>query len=296
VRIGDLEIDMISDGVVWVDAGGPFGLVPRALYANTFSPDPSNRVPMSLHVVVVRSDGKTILIDNGLGTKLSPADQERWGLVRPPGGLEAGLARLGLGVDDVDEVINTHLHADHCGGNTISTPSGIEPRFPRATYWVQRIEWAEASHPDARTRSTYLAENFAPLVRAGRMRLLHGETALTSHVSCIPLPGHTRGQQGVRLVSGEWVGLCVADLASYAIHFSQTAWLTAYDVLPLENLATKRLTQAWAIRTGAWIVFPHDPFLPVGQARESNGRLRVEAPAAAAELTDGLPTPTPLRE
>lgn len=293
MRIGALEIHLVSDGVVWVDAGGPFGLVPRALYRERFPPDAENRVPMSLHVVVLRSDGKTIVVDTGLGSKLSAEDERRWGLVRQGDGLEAGLARIGLAVDDIDLVINTHLHADHCGGNTCIGATGMEARFPRATYLMPRIEWAEASHADPRTRATYLPENFAPLVTAGRVRLLHGETRVTAHVTCLPLPGHTRGHQGVLLGSGDWRGLCVADMASYSVHLSRTAWLTAYDVLPLENLATKRRWQAWAVQTEGWIFFPHDPFTPVGQLRESKGRLEVQAPSQAGELTAELPTPPP---
>ncbi|MGH2627213.1 MAG: MBL fold metallo-hydrolase [Anaerolineales bacterium] len=293
MRFGELEIHLVSDGVVWVDAGGPFGLVPRDLYRESFPPDGDNRVPMSLHVVVVRSEGKTMLVDTGLGPKLTLEEERRWGLVREPGGLEAGLAAIGLALDDVDLVINTHLHADHCGGNTCRGASGVEARFPRATYLVPRIEWAEASHADPRTRATYLPENFAPLVAAGRVRLLHGETSVTSDVTCRPLPGHTRGQQGVLLTSGDWQGLCVADMASYSIHLARTAWLTAYDVLPLENLATKQRWQSWAVRTRAWIFFPHDPLLPVGRLRESKGRLEVQAPPEAGELTGGLPIPRP---
>ncbi len=291
MRIGSLEIHLVSDGMVWVDAGGPFGLVPRALYRGSFPPDGDNRVPMSLHVVVLRSEGKTIVIDTGLGPKLTPDEEQRWGLVREQGGLEAGLAAIGVAPDDVDLVINTHLHADHCGGNTRRGVSGVEARFPRAIYLVPRIEWAEASHADPRTRATYLPENFAPLVAAGRVRLLHGETPVTSHVTCLPLPGHTRGHQGVRLTSGDWLGLCVADMASYSVHLSRTAWLTAYDVLPLENLATKRRWQTWALQTQGWIFFPHDPFMPVGQLKESRGRLEVQAPPGAGELTSALPTP-----
>jgi glyoxylase-like metal-dependent hydrolase (beta-lactamase superfamily II) len=290
MRIGDLELHLISDGVVWVDAGGPFGLVPRPLYERVFVPDEDNRIPMSLNVLVVRSEGKTILVDTGLGEKLTPEEVQRWGLVRPNGGLEEGLQRLGLNVGDIDLVINTHLHADHCGGNTSRAGIGIEPRFPRATYVVQRMEWAEAYHPDIRTRATYLAENFAPLVSTGKMRLLHGETAITSHISCVVLPGHTRGQQGVRLSSGDWRGMFVADLASYSVHLSQPAWLTAYDVLPLENLATKRECLAWATQSGAWIFFPHDPYLAVGQVSESQGRFHMREPADVQDLISGLPT------
>jgi glyoxylase-like metal-dependent hydrolase (beta-lactamase superfamily II) len=291
MRIGGIELHLLSDGWVWVDAGGPFGLVPRALYARHFPPDSSNQVPMVLHCPLVVSEGKRIVIDTGLGEKLSAEDTERWGLERPSGGLDASLARLGYSTDDIDIVIDTHLHADHCGGNTGLVAGRVVPRFGRAEYLVQRMEWADASHPDARTRGTYFSDNFAPLMAAGKVRLLHGETAITSHVRCVPTPGHTRGHQSVLLESGDWRGLVVADLASYAVHLAYSAWLTAYDVLPLENIATKERWRAWAAARQAWVIFPHDPWMPVGRVERREGRWSVEKVPAAQELMAGIPTP-----
>jgi glyoxylase-like metal-dependent hydrolase (beta-lactamase superfamily II) len=215
----------------------------------------------------------------------------RWGLERPAGGLEASLARLGHSVDDVDIVINTHLHADHCGGNTRREGDELVARFPRAEYLVQRMEWADASHPDARTQGTYFPDNFAPLVAAGRMRLLHGDTRVTQHVRCVPTPGHTRGHQSVLVEAEGWKALIVADLASYAVHLAHTAWLTAYDVLPLENIGTKEHWRAWAAEVGAWLFFPHDPWIPVGRMGRREGRWSVEKVPEAQELMAGIPTP-----
>jgi len=293
LKIGDLELHLVSDGMVHVEAGGPFGLVPRGLYQRSFPPRPDNTVPMSLTCLLVRSRGQTILIDTGLGDKLTEEARARWQLERPGGGLVAGLYALGIAPEDVDLVIDTHLHADHCGGNTRGREGAVEPVFPRATYVVQRIEWAEASHPDARTQGTYLADNYQPLMQAGRLRLLHGDTVITDQVRCVVTPGHTRGHQCVVLESGEWCGLFVADLASYALHFERLSWMTAYDVDPLETLRTKTIWREWAAARGAWLFFEHDASLPVGRLERDGRGYRVAPEAGAAGLTDALPTRPP---
>ncbi len=177
--------------------------------------------------------------------------------------------------DDVDIVINTHLHADHCAGNTRLIDEEAQPAFPRAEYWVQRMEWAEASHPDARTRGTYFEQNFSPLLAQGRLKLLHGDTKVTDGVHCVVTPGHTRGHQSVLLQDGDWRGLFVADMASYGIQMARTSWLTAYDVYPLENIRTKQRWQRWVLEKEAWIFFQHDPHITIARLVEEDGRKRL---------------------
>lgn len=293
MRIGDLEIHLLCDGLVRADAGGPFGLVPRVLYQRYWVPDEDNTIPESLTCMLVRSRGKTILIDTGLGYRVTEKEVRNWRLTRPEGGLLEGLARLGISPEEVDIVINTHLHSDHCGGNTLWQGERLVPAFPRALYLVQRIEWAEACHPDARTRGTYFRENFEPLLAEGRMRLLHGDTVITDQVRCVVTPGHTRAHQCVLLESGDWKGLFVGDMAGHAVHMERTAWVTAFDVLPLENIATKQIWQRWALEHDAWLFFQHDPRTPVGRLVEEGGRLRVEPRPEAEELTASIPTPQP---
>jgi glyoxylase-like metal-dependent hydrolase (beta-lactamase superfamily II) len=263
-----------------------FGLVPQALFSEFHPPDESNMLPMALNCLLVRSQGKTILIDTGLGPKLTPEERGRWVLERPTGGLVDSLARIGVSPEEVDIVINTHLHWDHCGGNTRWVDGRLESVFPRARYWVQRMEWADASQPDARTRGTYLADNFAPLEEDDRLVLLHGDTAVTDEVRCVVTRGHTRAHQSVLLESDGWRGLFVADMASFAIHLTRTAWLTAYDVEPRENVRTKERWQRWALETGAWLFFEHDPSTPVARLIERGGRLELE-PVLEEELPGG---------
>jgi glyoxylase-like metal-dependent hydrolase (beta-lactamase superfamily II) len=273
-RIGDLEYAIVSDGRVWVDTGGPFGLVPRALYESIVAPTSDNLIPMDLNCLLLRSEGKTILVDTGLGYKLSSDAEAHWGLERPDGGLVEQLADNGVAPKDIDIVLNTHLHTDHCGGNTRYADEILVPTFPNAEYWVQRVEWSEASHPDARTRGTYFKENFTPLFQRGQLRLLHGDEQVTGNIRCVITPGHTRAHQSILLESGDWKGLYVADMASFAVNMERTAWLTAYDVLPLENVVTKSRWQRWALESDAWLFFEHDPNTKIAQLREENGRLR----------------------
>jgi glyoxylase-like metal-dependent hydrolase (beta-lactamase superfamily II) len=291
MKIEDLELHLISDGVVHVDPGGPFGLVPRVLYAKYYQPDDRNLVPEALTCLFVRSEGKNILIDTGLGSKLTEREQNLWNIDRPTGGLVEGLARHGISTHDIDLVIDTHLHWDHCGGNTFMQQDQILPVFPNAEYLVQRMEWADASHPDARTRGTYFSENFAPLLARGQLRLLHGDTQVTSHIRCVVTPGHTRGHQSVVIDAGDWRGLFVSDMASFAIHMARTAWVTAFDVEPLENIRTKQRWQRWAVKHDAWLFFIHDPQMPVARLISENGRLQIVPRSEAVELIDSLPNP-----
>jgi glyoxylase-like metal-dependent hydrolase (beta-lactamase superfamily II) len=258
-----------------------FGLVPRALWSKLIQPDERNRLPMALTCLLLRSAGRTIVVDTGLGEKLTEKEKDTWGLERPQGSLLAGLARLGCAPADVDLVIDTHLHWDHCGGNTLAAGGNLRAAFPRAEYITQRLEFADAERPNERTRATYLSDNFAPLAAAGQMRLLAGDARVTPEVRAVVTRGHTRGHMSVELESQGLHGLYLADMATYAAHFERLGWLTAYDVEPLENIETKRRWQKWALERDALLIFEHDAHVPLGRLKEVGGRMVVEPVAAA---------------
>ncbi len=269
ITIGDMHLHLINDGTTYVDAGGVFGLVPRVLWRRVMPPDDENRVPMELHCLVIRTGGRTIVVDTGLGDKLTAKARAIWNLDRPDGGLPGGLSRLGIAPDAVDLVINTHLHGDHCGGNTrLDAAGAVVPAFPGAVYAAHRREYEDAAHPNERTRATYLGDNFEPLARTGQLRLLDGEEEeLAPGVFAVRTPGHAPGHISVRLESGGEHALFVGDMASYAVHFARLGWMTAYDVEPLVTLETKRRWQRWALATNALLIFPHDGQVPAGRLR-----------------------------
>lgn len=278
LQIGDICIHLINDGNTLGDGGGPFGLVPRKLWQHVMNPDDENQVLMTLTCLLVQVAGRSIVIDTGLGNKLTEREIARWNLTRPNGGLVEGLARLGLTPGDIDLVIDTHLHADHCAGNTAYSPDGkIVPVFPNAEYVVQRREYADASHPNERTRATYFAVNFEPLVESGQMRLLDGDTELAPGVRGMITRGHTPGHMSIRFESQGQQAAFLCDLSTFAVHIERIGWTTSYDIEPMETIETKRVWQRWALETNAVLMFPHDPYRRAGRlTQDAQGVLKLD--------------------
>jgi glyoxylase-like metal-dependent hydrolase (beta-lactamase superfamily II) len=291
LQIGNIEIHLINDCTTLVDGGGAFGLVPRKLWQRYFSPDDDNLIPMCQTCLFVRAGGKNIVVDTGLGTKLNDKARRIWN-IRGEGGLIRGLEMLGIAPSDIDLVIDTHLHADHAGGNTSWDAEGkIIPTFPNAEYVVQRREYEDAMQPNERTTATYLPMNYQPLVENGQMRLLDGDTEFVSGVWGIVSRGHTAAHMSVRFESGGKAAAFLCDLASYAVHFERLGWMTAYDVEPLETLESKRIWQKWALEKDAILIFPHDTKRPIGKLKRLEGDAVVVEPIDEPFVNQDTPIP-----
>lgn len=274
--LGDVELRVVSDGVFWLDGGAHFGIVPRVLWEPLIAPDESHRVPMGLNCLFIESAGKKIVVDTGLGSKLSAKKRDTLNLGRDKG-LVGVLKEIGVTPEDVDIVINTHLHTDHCGGNTTFNEHGqAVPTFPRAEYWIQRLEWADARYPNERTRATYLAENLIPLEEHGQLRLLYGDTPVTGEVRCDVTRGHTRAHQSVIIQSQGQKAVYLGDLAPWKENIERLGWTPAGDVEPLETMETKRAFQQWALEEEVLLIFEHDPRITAGYLRRHGDRLEVE--------------------
>jgi glyoxylase-like metal-dependent hydrolase (beta-lactamase superfamily II) len=257
---------LLSDGTTWGDGAGPFGLVPRPKWSKLLPPDDQNRVPMALWCGLLRIAGKTVLIDAGAGDKDLSTFSTQYFLQRPNGSLIDDLARHGFAPEQIDLVVLTHLHGDHCGWSTRIENGAVVPTFKNARYVVQRQEYHDATHPNERTRNTYFQDNFVPLQRAGVLELVDGEAELLPGLRVAPAPGHCMGLQCVTVAPAGarplfWIG----DLAPYAIHFARTAWVTAYDVFPLTTIETKKTWQTRALVENPKLVFAHDTQTPVGR-------------------------------
>lgn len=275
-HLQNLEFHILSDGIFMADGGGAFGLVPRVMWEELLPPDDQNRVPFGLNCLLVKSEGKNILIDTGYGPKLEPKMRQILGITRAQGGLVDDLARHGLTPADIDIVINTHLHADHCGGNTRLENDVPVPTFPKAVYYVQRLEWADAIVPNERTRATYLLENYLPLQQSGQLKLINGNTTITRQVRTAITRGHTRAHQIVILEDGGETAVFVADLSTLHYHLQRLAWVTGYDVEPLESIETKRYWQPWLARRKALVIFQHDTQITAGRLRLNGKRYTVD--------------------
>ncbi|MGE5619870.1 MAG: MBL fold metallo-hydrolase [Sphingomonadaceae bacterium] len=275
MRIGDVEIHLISDGFAYVDGGGMFGLVPKLMWEKKHPADEFNRVGMGVNSLLIEDGGQRIVVDTGFGSKMGQRTLNLMGIVRT-GQLPQGLRELGVEPDRVDLVINTHLHSDHSGGNTVQEGKRLSLAFPNATYVVQEGEWEDANHPNERTRATYLPENLLPLWETRRLELVEGDTQITPHVRCILTPGHTPHHQSVLIESGGRKVLYTADLSPFVVHMERLAWIAAYDLEPMRSIETRRWVQRWAVDEHALLIFPHDPEIGMGYLHYDSGRYWIE--------------------
>jgi glyoxylase-like metal-dependent hydrolase (beta-lactamase superfamily II) len=275
-RVGNLELVIMSDGSYFLDAGAVFGVVPRERWEPYAGPiDSHHRLAVGLNCLALRSQDKAILIETGVGEKSMRKDATP---------LEEGdlLSELKAGFvepEDVDIVINTHLHGDHCGWNTRYVDGNLVPTFANADYLVQRREWEVATQPNERTRATYLAENLTPVADSGRLRLLDGETRVTDEITVIPTPGHSEGHASVVLVSGGEMAIYIGDIAQHATQLERTAWVSAFDVLPLMSMETKKKLVEKAIKDNALLICVHLPFPGVGHMTRTADGYRKWQPA-----------------
>ena len=283
-----ITLCLLSDGVSYWDGGGAFGLVPRTKWAKLLPPDDQNRIPQELRSVLITAGGKNILVDCGVGDKPNDVIATQYDVRRPNGSLIEDLARHGLTPEAIDAVVLTHLHGDHAGwatriiGASGDDPLSCAPTFPNARYYVQRQEYHDATHTNERTRNTYFPVNFLPLMRTGVLTLLDGAAEIAPSVRVVPTPGHTAGHQSVVIDSSshlviepltQWPNgvmiqspiLILGDLATFMVQFARLAWVTAYDVLPLTTIDTKREWQHWAHEHSAVLISPHDTQIPAGQ-------------------------------
>lgn len=255
--IGDYELTALSDGIYQLDGGAFFGVIPKTLWSRRVTADDSNRVPSGLNSILVRGGGKNILIETGIGNKLPEKMAEIFG---QPAKLLESLSLAGLSEDQIDIVINTHLHFDHCGWNTVLQNGVIKPTFPKATYYVQEGEWKHA-HEGQRDAVSYLHENYDPLVESGQMKLLRGDQEILPGISVEVFPGHTHDMQAVLIQSGEKTACYISDLIPTSAHVDLN-WVMAFDLYPVETIASRRRYYSRAMPEQWLTMFTHDPAVP----------------------------------
>jgi glyoxylase-like metal-dependent hydrolase (beta-lactamase superfamily II) len=261
-RIGSVDLAIVNDGVYYYDAGAIFGVVPRVMWERVAPPmDDRYRIPLGLNCLLLRSEGKTILIESGVGGK--PGDRDN-ASPASEGTLLDSLAALDVLPEDTDVVVNTHLHADHCGWNTsigdtdaelAAEGEALRPTFPNATYHVSSAEWHDATHPNERTRATYLERNVTPI--ADHIETVDGEYKITEEVRFLPTPGHTEGHGCIVIRSGREWGVYTGDIVQHRAQFERTAWVSGLDVLPLISMETKKQLAERCIEEQALVIMTH---------------------------------------
>jgi glyoxylase-like metal-dependent hydrolase (beta-lactamase superfamily II) len=256
--VGDNELTMLSDGTYELDGGAMFGVVPKVLWEKRILADARNMLTVGTNCLLVRDGKRTVLIETGIGSKLS--DKSR-SIHKNQVFLMKSFEEAGVAPDEIDIVINTHLHFDHCGWNTYYREGKAVPTFPRATYYVQKGELEHAHEQHERDRVSYLTDNYDPLVASGQMKLLEGDAEIAPGISVRVFPGHTRDLQAVLVRSGGTTVCYTSDLIPTTHHLDPT-WVMGYDLYPLTCIDNRHRFYAEAIPEKWLVVFTHDHETP----------------------------------
>ncbi len=256
--LGQFHIHGLRDGFFCLDGGSMFGVVPKTLWEKKYPADKNNRIRLGLNSILIRTGESNILVETGIGTHLDSKYNDLYSLEIQPG-LVGALNDTGLKCEDIDYVINTHLHFDHCGGNTvINSSTEIVPTFPRAKYIVQKGEWESACHPTPRDKPSYLEKYFRPLAEHNQLHLVEGDTQIIEGIEVLLTPGHTAFHQCVKIVSEGQVLFFLGDMVPTSGHVG-LPYVMSYDLFPIETMQNKEKFYKQALEANWIMAFNHDP-------------------------------------
>lgn len=275
MKSDEFEIHPIRDGYFYLDGGAMFGIVPKPVWQKTNNPDYLNRIRLSLTVLLIKIQGKYILVDTGIGNRYDEQFTEMYNIQKEDN-LPSKLERLGLKSDEINYVILTHLHFDHCGGNTIIKNGKLVPTFENAKYIVQAKAWEEALNPNERTRASYRSDDFVPLESFGNLTLVDGDCEVLPGVKVILTGGHTKGHQIVLIEHNNRTHVYFGDLIPTTTHI-RLPFIMAYDLYPLETLQMKKKFLDEAVRNDWLCYFEHDPQIISGYIRKREKYYEIEA-------------------
>jgi glyoxylase-like metal-dependent hydrolase (beta-lactamase superfamily II) len=259
-NLGDFELTIVSDGTYRLDAGSMFGVVPKSLWSKRVQVDDRNLIACGTNSVLIRTGEKNIIVETGIGNKLSDRLKA---IYEPHQQFMENFLKTGLSPEDIDIVINSHLHFDHCGWNTVYQAGKPVATFPRAKYYVQRGEWEHGRRQLERDRISYISDNYDPLIESGQMELLTGDAEIAPGISVRLYPGHTRYMQGIYIQSGGKTACYISDLIPTSHHIDLT-WVMSYDLFPLDTIESRKRYYAETIPEQWLTIFTHDHEVPWG--------------------------------
>jgi len=218
MKIGQYELHSIETGRFALDGGAMFGIVPKEIWSKLNPSDDKNRVDMALRSLLIMDDKRKILVDTGIGTKLSKKNQKIYKLDQTKYNLEVSLEKYDLETKDITDVILTHLHLDHVGGATYLKGKKQKLTFPNATYYVQKTHYEWALKPSEKDKGSFINEDIKAIEAEGKLRLIDGYAMILPNIDVIIYDGHTIGQQVIKISDGIDTLVYCGDVIPFTSH------------------------------------------------------------------------------
>ncbi len=256
MQIGRYKIDVIKDNVLQLDGGVVFSGMEKSKWSTFLRAKEDNKVPLGVNFILVRGEGINLLIDAGIGTKIREKRAKALGLNFSLT-MEEHLEPYALTPDDINYVVFSHLHYDHCGGATELQGEDVVCVFKNALHIVQKEEWDEAVVPNEINKYGYCYTDYLPIQREGKLRLIKGNVEIFDNIFIEVTGGHTKGHQIVRICDGGDNFVYLADLCPTSHHLCSER-RAAYDLFPLDVVEAKKRFLRVAARNQAAITFSHE--------------------------------------
>lgn len=258
MQIGNYTLTSIETGRFALDGGAMFGVVPWVFWSKTNPPDERQRISLAARCLLIRGEGRTIVVDTGNGNKWNDKLKDIYRLDYSQYTLEQSLKDAGVKPEEVTDVILTHLHFDHCGGSTQIVSGQLQPTFANALHYVQKAHWDLSQNPTDRDRASFMKDDFMVLHEQGMLKFVEGEVELFPGISVLVCNGHTMAQQLPKISDGKSTLLFCCDLVPTTTHIP-FPYIMGYDLRPLVTLEEKKRILPEAEKEG-WILFlEHDP-------------------------------------
>jgi len=264
MKVGGFELYSIVTGGFRLDGGAMFGVVPKVLWDNSTEADELNRIPLTTRTLLAieRTSRRIVLVDTGCGPKWQPKDAERFAIRHDADAIPQALQALGYGIEDVTDIVVTHLHFDHNGGLTAWTeePGGATRLlFPRARHWLHERHWAHANQPHLKDRASFLPQDFDSLAASSVIQFVRGENPPPPFEGLRWFVSHGHTPYQLLPVFGDTHGVLFAgDLFPTVAHLRPT-WVMAYDLTPTTTIDEKMTILRHCVEDGWALCFPHEP-------------------------------------
>jgi glyoxylase-like metal-dependent hydrolase (beta-lactamase superfamily II) len=270
VTVGNVEIIEFLDTIMDFPWEGFFPTVPekdfepyREAYGDSWAPD--GRFRTYAQCYALRSQGRTILLDTGVG----PGPHGWLGGAR--GRLMDEMKEKGVRLDEVETVVFTHLHVDHTGW-AISDGGNPRATFPKARYLVPQADWEAFTKPEMREQAPHIETAVKPLRELGVMDLVSGERDLTGELFIVPTPGHTPGHMSIVVASAGERAMLTGDVAHHPAQLQEVEWCSGFDGDPDQARKTRRQVLDRLEQEGTLAIICHFPAPGFGRLVRLQGK------------------------